>query len=123
MCNGVSFSRICYGILSGILLIFAAVGIFFYNDNIQLSVAILSLGFLAFGLFAKKNQEPIIDVIGHPEIAPFIPRLLFALSAILMIALEYSSYKQNGVFFMVPLYMAALSIGLYWANIALYPES
>ena len=90
MSNAVSSSRKFYGILSGIFLIFAAVGIFFYNDNIQLSVAIISLGFLSFGLFTKKNQKPIIDVIGHPEVAPFIPRLLFALSAILMIALEYS---------------------------------
>jgi predicted MFS family arabinose efflux permease len=124
MCNWHSLSIIwqkiskkCYGAVACLLLLFGAGGIVGYNDDIQLSLAILSLGFLSFGMFYKKN---IIHFIGNhvrPSIAAIIPWTFFAISAILMYKVEHISLESDNKIFFVPLYMAALSIGLYYANI------
>jgi len=108
-----------------VLLVIAVIGIIFLNlvpgKNLQITLqamAIIFLAILSVGLFFENNKTNIASFYRKPllEYAGLFLLFIFGLG---LIAIEIISWISGGGFYFVPLFMAALAIGLFLANRAI----
>jgi hypothetical protein len=68
------------------------------------------------GLFYKNNLAHFINTYGYSRLATFSHWILLSCSGLVMLSLEFDSLANGDGIFYVPLYMAALAIGLFFTH-------